>query len=317
MSPKGSGVIDRRDLPLLLAFLGLFTAAGPACKDSPPKPPPGPTTRLTPVARPAVTHGDAKLAGFLTELPKRGQCALLRGCPVAEELVRVGRPAVEPLIRLYERTSGDKHWRKTLLRVLGRIGDPGAVPFLLERLQDPKERLPADAALALGHLRAEEARAPLETLRAAAAERGDVALQLTTAYALTRIGAEEYRSAAVSGLASETRARLDAGRLLVAMEVVRWLDAREHEDAVVALLDHESLFVRRNAVLLARDWRLRAAVPKLIARVEDTSASVREAAIEALQRLSGKRYKRTRAQWDAWCHTKNWCHPAPKTPPAP
>jgi len=52
--------------------------------------------------------------------------------PAAEALVKLGAPAVDPLIEVMGGKSDS--WRQNAARVLGRIGDPRAVPALVEVL---------------------------------------------------------------------------------------------------------------------------------------------------------------------------------------
>ena len=76
--------------------------------------------------------------------------------------------------------------RMTAARVLGLLQDHASAPALLSGLADPRALVRKEAALALGHLRAPAARAPLEALAA-----GDPApaVRDAAAYALTLLPA--------------------------------------------------------------------------------------------------------------------------------
>lgn len=58
--------------------------------------------------------------------------------------------AVPPLINLFNRENkfSDRHLREAVVRALGKIGSPDAVPALIEVLQDPDENAPVQNAIA-------------------------------------------------------------------------------------------------------------------------------------------------------------------------
>lgn len=299
-------------LSLALALLALHCRSnpeGPAAADAgaapappvtpaPETAPPGPPV---PLAEPAAA---AKIQALVDELPRRGRCTLVAGCPAADALVREGRSAAPALVALYRRTGGDKYWRQRVLDLLGRGGDEAAVAFLRERLEAPDELLRVDVALALGHRKAAAAEAALVALHDATAPADDRALRLATAYALARLGRAEARAEIHAALDPEETAQLNAGQLRTLLTIVRWLDERGREDVRAFLrraLADANPILRREAVRLVRDWSLREAVPALIPLVEDASAGVRDLALETLRELTGQRHKRTREQWESWC----------------
>jgi HEAT repeat protein len=77
----------------------------------------------------------------------------------ADELVKIGAPAIELLIRTLD--SASEVARAFAAHTLGRIGSPDAVPALIRALKDPLERVRSSAAEALGLLGDPRAVTPL------------------------------------------------------------------------------------------------------------------------------------------------------------
>ncbi|MEM2145755.1 MAG: HEAT repeat domain-containing protein, partial [Candidatus Jordarchaeaceae archaeon] len=81
----------------------------------------------------------------------------------ANALIKIGEPAVEPLIRALR---DDDHTRITLIWVLGQIGDKRATEPLIETLKDDDWHIREAAAIALGNIKDERAVQPLiQTLK--------------------------------------------------------------------------------------------------------------------------------------------------------
>ena len=320
---------------LLLAALSALVLAGLACRDrtndvekptpAPATPPPDPAAvspTTIPAAPPSVSppppSTSARIRKLIAELTAQGGCSRLMGCPAAKALLREGDEAVPALLALLRARSGDSHWRRQLFDVLGRIGHPSAIEVLVERLSAPDERLTTDAALALGHMRAVAARDTLAARFAATSAETRPDLRLALAYALVRTGLPEpWQEIAVLG-DPERIASLPTAVLETLLVVWRWQDARDSVPAIAAAIAHENVFVRRDAIRLALDWRLHEAIPALIARLEDESAGVRRLALEAMQRITRLRYKTTKAQWERWCRSLASCRRGlPAGPPCP
>jgi HEAT repeat protein len=99
-----------------------------------------------------------------------------------EGLVRLGEPAVSPLLEALERRP--EH-RKLIIDTLGLIGDPRGAPALAPLVDDPDLNVRAAAGEALGLIGGPEAEAAL----AKGLERGQVLLSLACLEALNRLGA--------------------------------------------------------------------------------------------------------------------------------
>ena len=107
-----------------------------------------------------------------------------------DTLVRIGQPAVEPLVRAL----GDKSWRanrlahRDIIDTLGRIGDETAVEPLIKYLHDKRSPQPDEAAKALGQIGDRRAVEPLIRALKRAQKRGDHFLLSDTVQALGKIG---------------------------------------------------------------------------------------------------------------------------------
>lgn len=80
-------------------------------------------------------------------------------------LIRVGSPAVEPLIKACHGTDPQLRWE--ICKILSVIGDPAAVPVLLEGLQDDRFEirwLAAEGLIAIGRKSPEYLKALLHEL---------------------------------------------------------------------------------------------------------------------------------------------------------
>ena len=301
-----------------LAALAVLSEAG--CRsESPPAPPSTPAgppavavypspTPATPAAASAPAVVTPRVGQLLKRLGAHGGCSRLMGCAVAAELVHEGRDAVGPLIALYRGSRGDAYWRRRVLEILGRIGQPAAVPFLIERLRDPAEPHAVDVALALGHMKALAAKQALLERQASTPTETALPLRLALAYALVRIGERSHWKELGAVAAPDRAATLPAPALETLLAALRWLDTREEgAPAVVAGVAHENVFVRRDAIRLAADWRLHAAVPGLIARLEDETPGVRRLAQETLEKITRFRHKTGRDPWERWCRAAGAC----------
>lgn len=79
------------------------------------------------------TNSDTDIGALLAQLSSAD--AAVRG-QARRELVRLGSPAVEPLIRLLASPSGNLRWEAT--NVLSHIGNPAATSALITELDDER-----------------------------------------------------------------------------------------------------------------------------------------------------------------------------------
>lgn len=121
------------------------------------------------------------MAGELIALLSAHDNAGLRNSAV-EVLTRMGKDAL-PALQRHTRDK-DQDVRKFVLDIMGDIGFPSSVPFLVEALGDPDPNVSASAAENIGKIGAEEGIGPL--LKALA--KNDLWLRHTILEALAKIG---------------------------------------------------------------------------------------------------------------------------------
>lgn len=126
------------------------------------------------------------------------------------------REAVRPLMQLLG--AGDRVTRSSAAEALAAIGDPEAVPALLERLRDEKEVVPRTFAItALGNLKDARALNPLCELLTDA----DVLVRQSAANALGVLGSPDALEPLRNALPTE-----------------RWYDRGRHRQAIRKLRRH-------------------------------------------------------------------------------
>ncbi len=187
----------------------------------------------------------------------------------------------------------DPRVRRYLALALGRLGDPAAVPVLLEALHDEgTEGHPVDPetrVYALWALGAIGDPAALPELRARAKDE-DAGLRKTAIHALGGIPGAEARDALLAGLEDGVEdVRWNAALALArrgetaAVPVLLQMTDRAHLETVAGLTAEQREQVLREAVAAAAGLpspELRAALGRL--RESDPSLKIREAAREAL-----------------------------------
>lgn len=187
------------------------------------------------------------------------------GDKAIEELVKIGKPAVQPLIDLVQKNPYRGPVKSRACQVLGRIGDPVAVNALIALLNDRESYVKRDAADALGAIGDVHAIAPLiQGLR-------DWENNRYCAEALARIG-----EASIEPLL----AALDDPNRLTRGYAAKALGEIGNHRAVPRLIDvlsdlAEDIWVRRQAAeALGRIGDRRALLPLLqVLDVEDVGIS--------------------------------------------
>ncbi len=256
--------------------------------------------------KPAAQKLDPEVETLLHKLADRTKCNRLTGCEPADKLQRMGRRAVPGLVALCRHSSGDPRWRERAFELVGILGGGQAETFLTDYLLKGSDRLLHSVALAAGHARMkdERARAALEKL---ALEGPNDVVQTAANYALARLGDEKAKGRLGAMWAPGRLGALPPAVIHVAVDAMRWLNAKDQAKSLRLMLSHQNLFVRRQALELVKDWRLKGAIPDLFVLLDDSSTGLKKRAQEVLRILTGQRHQHTREQWETWCRETPDC----------
>ena len=196
---------------------------------------------------------------------------------VVDDLVRIGRPAVEPLLTVLD--DHNPNVRAGAARALGKIGDPHALDALVFRLRFDKDievRKSAVWALHIGGARAVD---PLiEALRDP-----DEWVRFGAVIVLAKIG-----QPAVHALIATLQDRSSQVRASAAETLGRIGDAQAADSLTDTLLDMDTEVWQQAAISLGR-MRDARAVSYLIDVIRDSDSELRTKAIKALGHISDVR----------------------------
>ncbi|MFQ6078745.1 MAG: HEAT repeat domain-containing protein [Thermodesulfobacteriota bacterium] len=158
------------------------------------------------------------------------------GAEAARALVRIGKPAVEPLIAALK--DEDSYIRGYAAEALGEIGDPRAVEPLIAALEDKDPSVSEKVAWALGEIKDRRAVEPL----IGALHHEQLWVRRTTAEAMGKIGDRRAVEALIAAMRDE-----EALVRLYATEALG--EIRDHRvvEPLIAALKDENWDVRRGA----------------------------------------------------------------------
>ena len=235
----------------------------------------------------------------------RFKCNDLTGCPMLNTLLALGREAAPAVADAYATSTGDGFWRLQLIDVVGRMGNPDSVEFLVHVLTSDKH-IPArtQAALALARLRPLERK---EELAGAALAMTSPTMQpvvLALGYALAVMGDPRGRPLIEEHLVVPEGQTYRWDKLRPGVYAAGQLRMVHLRGRIEEISRRADPFVRREAVGALSAMRDRAAVPALIERLGDEIPGVRDAAQLALVTLTGFRHKTTADQWRRWWATE-------------
>ena len=288
----------KRSLWSRFALLLALASTQPACHKAPIEA--RPTALET--AAPAAEAASAQLPEELRRaFQDRQSCNLLKGCPPISRLVALGQEAAGPACAFYREThaDADKYYRSRVLEALGRVGGGAAARCLIHALEHGRWLDRTVAAFALGDLRTEEARAPLEQTLAGAGGR-NLAIRAAVTYALGRLDVEVDPAPLWEVLSSEAAARAQWVYLRFVVRAAARMEASEQAPAVARWLIDGDYYLKREclrALATIGDERVIDAVARAL---DDTYPGVRAAAGETLRALTGRRDIRSTDAWRRW-----------------
>jgi HEAT repeat protein len=212
--------------------------------------------KIGPTAAPAVPALIGLLGDLLAPIivPEEETHGTQISTVATNALVNIGKPAVEPLLRALQQKDPKRDVRDYVARTLGKIGDPRAIPPLLEALDHEKQPVRNAASTALGDM----GRAAFRPL----------ADRLRDPSARVRLGATwgiVWVNCAAINRTGTTTFREESAKLLIGQ------------------LDDESGEVRRAALSGLRSLgRTATAIDRLLAMVDDPNDDVRAEVFSAL-----------------------------------
>ena len=210
---------------------------------------------------------------------------------VTEALVKIGAPAMEPLIAaLKDKDSKDSDVRQAAAEALGEIKDPRAVEPLIAALGDESSGVRLAAAKSLGEIKDPRAVEPLS----AALKDENKYVRRAAAHALDRLGWKPEQDE-IAGWYWMAKCDWDKCVALGALTV---------EPLIAALKDTDEE-VRRAAAEALGKIKDRRAVEPLSAAFKDTDKDVRQAAAVSLDRLGWKPEQDEIAGW-YWMAKGDW-----------
>ena len=207
----------------------------------------------------------------------------------AKALVKIGKPAVEPLISSLK----GKNWRIRVRAALalGEIKDSRAAEPLLAILKDEDHVIRASAVMALAKINDPSAMEPMIT----ALKDEDAFVRIAAARALGYLKDPRASEALLAALRDED---VDVQRRVV-KSLVELKDPSTVEPLIAALKVKNKRIQRRAAVALGgiKDYR---AVEPLIDALKDEKLIVRVKSAYALYEITGKDLGRSPEKWQKW-----------------
>ena len=233
-----------------------------------------------------LSSDQSEATSLLLKMTDRMACNEVMGCPLDRAVVALGSRAVQPVIARFQELSAPKHqkfYRFHLLDLLGEIGDPEAVPFLLSLVQDEKAHFMVRerAARALGVMQADGVRETLEDLLGRTSATVWHGLTYSLAYATMRLGRADSSKTLVAALEPKAVESTNPGFSRVATWAVGQLGLKEACPGLESVMMHPERFLAIEALSSLRQLRCAGEiVKKNLARLaESRDPGMRKAVI--------------------------------------
>lgn len=258
----------------------------------------GHTPKMEPKASPGERESlDQKIERLLDEATRKSTCNRVSGCPAAQQLISIGVPAIEPIVRRYLTLDRPGFEKFNLLDVLGRIGGDGAHRFLFERLHEEHWEERAQAAISLGRLKATEYASHMEQLLVEARGQGRLGVQYALLCGLSLMQQGDHLPELRTALEPHNVSGLNWGFTRVAVECLDDLSDKTSCPLLASAILHPDLFLKKAAIKMAGNQRC--SQPEVLdalgQSLDDRVPSVRRLAQSSLQSITGTRFQNKKA----------------------
>jgi hypothetical protein len=232
---------------------------------------------------------------------QRQSCNLVTGCESEKLILLFGAEAVQPIIERYKSLPRSNYQKFHLLEMLGSLGDRSAVPFLTGLLAANHWNARANAAMAIGRIRATEQLDALYALMEKERNGRDFGFLYALAFAVERLGGTGGKEILLAGLAPQSIASRNWGFTRQAVLAARELGLDEACALLRPCIEHDDVFLKKEALRAVAglscggEELARAVAKQLSARVP----SIRREASETLWKRTGLRFE-TLDQWEKY-----------------
>lgn len=231
---------------------------------------------------------DKRLQDALRSVMSRHECNTVMGCPAEETLIAAGPLASKAIVDLYPTVERDSYNKYHLLDILGENGDRSAVPLLRTLLSDKQWNARANAAFALGRIADPSTLADLQQTLKSASTTVDQAVEYAAAFAVERLQPGSGRETLLRALQPDKVASINWGYTRYAVQAVGLLGLKQACPALLPSLNHQDVFLRRQAIQTVAALRCgQAQVLEAVAQsLEHPALTVRTEAAEALRAVT-------------------------------
>ena len=302
---RHAGVVVRRLLCLSLALCAACASPAP-----PPVADAGPIG-TEPAAAPVGDPHTGALGRDPDALPEpirqalkdfrdRFACNNISGCASERVLLQAGWTVRPMLQQVFEKAPDQSPYRARAVRVIAELQDPGAVPFLRERLDDKDPETRAYAIYGLGLLRDPQV---LRALRSVARDDPSAwmaPVRLTALWLMWREGDPQALRDFQHQMGALARQQMAMSGLVWGLTLSLRPDGPDLAPVLPLVARHPNFQVRR---LVARAMSVKpqpSFAASLVAMAADTASSIREPAERGLQVLA-EQVSPPQGSWSAWC----------------
>lgn len=225
------------------------------------------------------------LEQLLDQATSRHGCNRVMGCSAEKGLLAIGEAAVQPIISRFKSMQRPTYQKFHLVRILGQIGHPSAIPFLAELLDHPHWNVRTNAALALAEMNAASELKKLKRLLRKTRKSRDFGFVYALAYAVQKVGGGGGKDVLLAALDPQRISRINWGYTKIAVDALAGLGFTEACGSLTPAILHNDIFLKKAGIeaAMALDCRQE----KLMAAIEKQGSSQ----IPSVRRLTEKALK--------------------------